>query len=327
MHDESSKLQEQRQAALGCWYLSGSTATGKTLVSLELAGHLNAEIVLLDSMTVYREMDIGTAKPLPEQLASVPHHLINICDPTENFSVSRYRDLALEKISEIASRGKTVLFVGGSALYLKALLRGLFDGPEANWEYRKEIEREAELVGIEQLHERLAVLDPVTAHKLHVNDRRRIIRALEVFQVTGRPMSHWQMEFDMATPREMCRVFCLRRPRPELHERIEQRVREMFESGFVDEVRGLLEKWSELSRTASQAVGYCEIIAHINGQMELEQTMERVLIRTRRFARHQETWFRNTEECRIIDIAENDTPKSIVAMLLEKADSSPNRPL
>lgn len=317
MLEELSQNRKLCETALQCWFLSGSTAAGKTTVSLELARQLNAEIILLDSMTIYRGMDIGTAKPSAEQLAAIPHHLIDICDPSENFSVSRYRELAMEKIAEIKARNKTVLFVGGSALYLKALIRGLFDGPEADWDYRKEIEREAEAVGIEQLHERLAVLDPVTAHKLHVNDRRRIIRALEVFRVTGKPMSHWQMEFDFATTPEQCRVFCLRRPRAELHERIEQRVRHMFESGFVAEVRGLLEKFGDLSRTAGQAVGYCEVIAHLKGEMALEQTMERVLIRTRRFARHQETWFRNMEECRIVDIATNDSPETIVQMLLD----------
>lgn len=316
MSPASKDSARERQEALACWYLTGATAVGKTAVSLALARHLNAEIISLDSMTVYRGMNIGTAKPAPADRSAVPHHLIDIVDPVESFSLSQYRDLALAAIREIRGRGREVLFVGGSALYLKALLRGLFDGPPADWDFRRLVEAEAAEVGTEQLHQRLAMLDPLTAHRLHVNDRRRIIRALEVFRQSGSPISHSQMEFENHTPPDQCRVFCLRRPRPELHRRIEQRVARMFADGLVDEVAGLLGRWGQLSHTASQAVGYCEVIAHLAGTMTLPQCAERVLIRTRRFARHQETWFRGLEECRILDICGDADPGDIVQQIL-----------
>lgn len=322
MEDNSRLCDEARQ----CWYLTGATATGKTGVSLELARELNAEIVTLDSMTIYRGMDIGTAKASAADRAAVPHHLIDICDPSDEFTVSRYRALAHEAIRDIRSRGREVLFVGGSALYLKALLRGLFQGPPADPQFREAIEAEADRIGWEKLHGRLALVDPVTAHRLHVNDHRRIVRALEVFRLTGRPISHWQMEFETATPAEQCRVFALRRPRGELHQRIAARVRWMFSEGLVEEVRGLLARYGGLSHTASQAVGYQEVLAHLAGASDLAATEERVLVRTRRFARHQETWFRGLEECRIIEIAGEQPESSIAGLILAMANGRPSPP-
>lgn len=302
---EQSQIQfeEQKQLALQCCYLTGATASGKSAVSIELAKLLDAEIISLDSMAIYRGMDIGTAKPGLKFRQTVPHHLIDIVDPNESFSVSQYRETALEVASEIHSRGKRALFVGGTALYLKALLRGLFDGPPANWEFRKQIEAELADCDSAELFKRLRFVDPISSHKLHPNDRRRIIRALEVYYSTGTPISHWQMEFDQATPPEKCNVFTLRHPRPLLHERIERRVGQMFEDGLIEEVKTLLDQWRELGHTAAQAVGYREVIAHLNDEMDFETTFEKVLVRTRRFARHQETWFRGLTECRILDIA------------------------
>ncbi len=306
--------------ALSAWYLTGATAVGKTAVSLELARRLNAEIISLDSMSIYRGMDLGTAKPSPIDLAAVPHHLIDVCDPWETFSVSRYRELALQTVLDIQSRNKQALFVGGSALYLKALLRGIFRGPPADWEFRRSIEAEADIVGDEQLHRRLQAIDPVAAHQLHVRDRRRIIRALEVYHITGRPISHWQMEFDHAHRADECHVFALRRPRAELHQRIANRVHGMFELGFVDEVRRLRAAGRPLSRTASQAVGYREVLEYLDNGGDLATIQERVLIRTRRFARHQETWFRGLSECRFIDIASpHDDPVELAQVILNQA--------
>ena len=211
----------------------------------------------------------------------------------------------MEKVTEIHSRGKKVLFVGGTALYLKTLLRGMFDGPPADWEFRKQIEAEVENVGDAALHERVASVDPVAAHKLHVNDRRRLIRALEVYKLTGKPISHWQMEFSDGVDASECKVFSLRHPRPILHERIETRVDQMFEAGLIDEVRGLLERWTDLSHTAAQAVGYREVIEHLRGEKDFAETREKVRVRTRKFARHEETWFRGLSEVRMIDIVPN----------------------
>ncbi|MDG1510607.1 MAG: tRNA (adenosine(37)-N6)-dimethylallyltransferase MiaA [Mariniblastus sp.] len=299
------------QLALKCWFLTGATASGKTKVSLELARILDAEIISLDSMAIYRGMDIGTAKPDSTQQSAVPHHLIDIVDPPESFSVSEYRDSALSKIREIHESGKQVLFVGGTALYLKALLRGLFEGPPADWDFRKEIEQEIENSGAEFLHQRLAMIDPVSAHKLHENDHRRIIRALEVYKQTGKPISHWQMQFDEGRQADQCRVFTIRHDRPVLHQRIEARVEAMFSEGLVDEVRGLLERWSDIGKTASQAVGYREVIDFLSDKMSMEETVERVRVRTRKFARHQETWFRGMSECRILDLESEFDPSEL----------------
>ncbi len=299
------------QLALKCWFLTGATASGKTKVSLELARILDAEIISLDSMAIYRGMDIGTAKSDPAEQSVVPHHLIDIVDPPESFSVSEYRDSALSKIREIQATGKQVLFVGGTALYLKALLRGLFEGPPADWGFREEIEKEIENSGAEFLHQRLAMIDPVSAHKLHENDHRRIIRALEVYKQTGKPISHWQMQFDEGRQSDQCRVFTIRHARPILHQRIEDRVESMFTSGLVDEVKGLLERWTDIGKTASQAVGYREVIEYLENKMSMEETVERVRVRTRKFARHQETWFRGMSECRMLDLESDFDPSEL----------------
>ena len=314
---QAVRSKEERDLALRCWYLTGATASGKSEISLALSDKLGAEIISLDSMAIYREMDIGTAKPPVEHRERVPHYLLDIVDPNELFSVSQYREQALILIKEIFSRDKQVLFVGGTALYLKALLRGLFDGPPANWEFRKQIEEELSEVSADDLFTRLRSVDPVSADKLHINDRRRIIRALEVYYSTGTPISHWQNEFDRATPAEQCNVFTIRHQRPILHDRIEKRVHDMFENGLVDEVDGLLTKWSDLSQTASQAVGYREVIEHIRGERGLDETKEKVLVRTRRFARHQETWFRGLDECQIIDLAESYDPELVASQIVE----------
>ncbi|MFN9877797.1 MAG: tRNA (adenosine(37)-N6)-dimethylallyltransferase MiaA, partial [Planctomycetota bacterium] len=186
--DELAANRELCSAALRCWYLTGATAVGKTAISLRIAAALNAENISLDSKSINRGMDIGTAKPPLELRRQVPHHLIDIRDPHETFSVSQYRELAHAAMGEIRARGKEVLFVGGSALYLKAMLRGLFQGPPADWDFRREVEAEVAQTGDAALHERLRQVDPVSAHRLHVNDRRRIIRALEVLRLTGRPI-------------------------------------------------------------------------------------------------------------------------------------------
>lgn len=305
-----------RERVASCWFLTGATASGKTDISLAMSRLINAEIISLDSMAIYRELDIGTAKPKPELRAQVPHHMIDIIDPTESFSVSQYRQRVLELIEEIRSRDREVLFVGGTALYLKALLRGMFEGPPADWEFRNEIEQELAEMGAEFLHQRLAMVDPVAAHLLHPNDHRRIIRALEVYRLTGQPISHWQMQFDDAIPTEQCRVFTIRHPRPLLHKRIERRVESMFEAGLIGEVQQLLEKWKTLSHTAAQAVGYQESIAHLRGELSLVETVEKTKIRTRKFARHQETWFRGLSECRIIDLAPEHDPGEIAQTLV-----------
>ncbi|HMO12937.1 MAG TPA: tRNA (adenosine(37)-N6)-dimethylallyltransferase MiaA [Pirellulaceae bacterium] len=309
--------EELCELAAQCWFLTGATASGKTTLGIKLAQELNGEIIALDSMTVYRGMDIGTAKPTLEQRAAVPHHLIDVCEPTELFSVSMYRELATQAIREILDRGRVAVFVGGTALYLKAMLRGLFQGPPADWDFRREVEQEVESTGLEALYKRLQVVDPVSAHKLQPTDQRRIIRALEVKRITGIPLSHWQQEFDVGRSADECKVFAIRHPRAKLHERIAERVHWMLRHGLIDEVKGLLERYGALHKTASQAVGYKEVIDYLADKLSLDELNERIVVRTRRFVRHQETWFRGMSECRMIDVpAENDS-EQLVERIIE----------
>ncbi len=308
-----------------CWYLTGPTASGKTEIGLELAQRLGAEIISLDSMTLYRHMDIGTAKPNAEQQRRVPHHLIDILEPDQQFSLSNYVDAATAKIDQIRQRGRQVLFVGGTPLYLKAMLRGIFRGPPADWEFRQQIEEELQTVELPALHRRLQQIDPLSAAKLHPHDKRRIIRALEVYRSTGRPISHLQTQFDEGRPADQCRVFVVTWPRNVLHQRIQQRVEAMFAAGLVDEVRGILDRYQELSRTASQAVGYREVIQGLKQGHAREQTIETVKTRTRRFARHQETWFRSLSECRFLVRTTDDDQPAIIQQMLAAAEQQPSR--
>jgi tRNA dimethylallyltransferase len=285
-----------------CWFLTGATAVGKTAVGIALAQRIGAEIISLDSMAIYRGMDIGTAKPSRELREIVPHHLIDIVDPADEFSVAQYVERAAAVVADIRQRGKEPLFVGGTPLYLKSLLRGLFNGPPADWQLRREIESELAHVGQEALYDRLTQVDPVAASHIHPHDTRRLIRALEVFRATGEPISHQQLQFEEGRPAEDCRVFVLRRRREELHARIAGRVEAMVECGLVDEVRGLTSNGGELGRTARQAVGYREALAYLAGEYDRDEMVARTTYRTRRFAKRQGTWFRSLCECRFVEI-------------------------
>ncbi|MCH8921541.1 MAG: tRNA (adenosine(37)-N6)-dimethylallyltransferase MiaA [Planctomycetes bacterium] len=302
--------------ALDCWYLSGATASGKTPIGIALAGRLDAEIISLDSMAIYRGMDIGTAKPSPVDRRAVPHHLLDVVDPNEDFSLDQYVEAAHEKIAEIQGRGRQVLLVGGTPLYLKALLRGLFSGPAADWEFRRQVEAEVESVGALALHARLAQVDPLAADALHPQDTRRIIRALEVYKITGQPISHLQEQFEVAHPADQCRVFVLQWPREQLHERIDTRVQQMFAAGLVEEVRSLLDRYGRLSRTASQAVGYRQVLSHLEGEMDLPTTIDRVQSKTRQFAKRQLTWFRSLSECRDVPMSDDLTPAIVAEQIM-----------
>ena len=283
---------------LNCWFLTGPTASGKTSIATPLAARINAEIVSLDSMAVYRGMDIGTAKPTEQDRQRVPHHLVDVMDPNQEFSIAEYLAAAESTVANLRARGKAVLFVGGTPLYLKALLRGMSAGPAPDWEFRKEVKQELEQHGQAALHKRLQQIDPLSASKIHPNDTKRIIRALEVHKLTGQPISHQQVEFESGHPADACRVFVLEWPRHVLHQRIDERVHEIFEQGIVEEVQQLLAKYGPLSRTAKQAVGYREVVEYLEGLRNLEQTIELVKTRTHRFAKHQVTWFRSLSECR-----------------------------
>ncbi|WP_020468294.1 tRNA (adenosine(37)-N6)-dimethylallyltransferase MiaA [Zavarzinella formosa] len=275
--------------------LTGPTASGKSALALELAERLKAEIISADSMTVYRGMDIGTAKPSAEDQQRIPHHLVDELDPWESASVAWWLKRAAECVRDIESRGRRAMFVGGTPLYLKALLCGLFDGPPRDADVRARLEHEAATTGNELLHARLAAVDPASAGRLHSNDVRRVVRALEVWELSGKPLGEWQQQGwwgdgEPAFGPEVC--FALDIPRPILYDRIDTRVRGMFDSGWVEEVRRLADNKLGWSREASMALGYREIREHLSGGRSLADTILEVQLRTRQFAKRQLTWFR-----------------------------------
>lgn len=298
-------------------YLTGATAVGKTAVGVALARRLGAEVVALDSMTLYRGMNIGTAKPNEEERGGVPHHLIDVVDAWESASVAQYLEWAAAVFREIEARGNRVLFVGGTALYLKALLRGLFQGPAADQGMREELEAEADRGGDVALHQRLGVIDPATAKRLHPNDRRRVIRALEVAAATGRPMSDFQKEHDHAAP-DTVAVFSLERPRDELCVRIDQRVLTFFDEGLIEEVRGLQEGTRPLHPVPAQGVGYREVIELLAGRVSGDETIRRVQARTRQFAKRQGTWFRGLQEVRPFGVSGEGSMGELARQLAER---------
>jgi tRNA dimethylallyltransferase len=284
--------------------LTGPTGSGKSALALEAAERLGAEIISMDSMALYRGMDIGTAKPAETERRRVPHHLIDVLEPWESSSVAWWLNQAASACRAIEARGHKVLLVGGTPLYLKAVLRGLFDGPPADLSLRARLTSEAEQAGTEALHRRLAGADPVTAARLHSRDLRRIVRALEVWELTGRPISAWQTQWSQRQGessnnegKEIARVLCLELPRDELYERINSRVQQMFDRGLVNEVRALRQLPHPLSREASQAVGYKEVFQLLDGHASLEETIAEVQMRSRNLAKRQLNWFRHLPEC------------------------------
>ncbi len=293
-------------------YLTGPTACGKTAIGVELARRLDAEVVAMDSMTLYRGMDIGTAKPNLAERGGVPHHLIDVIDPWESASVADYREWAIQAVKEVESRGHRALFVGGTALYLKALLRGLFEGPPADPGLRNSLEEEADRLGNAALHGRLAKLDPKTAARLPIGDRRRIVRALEVIHSTGMPLSDLQKEHER--PAEGVRVFAIDRPSrsPAQTDRIDRREVRMFADGLIEEAQSLISGPQPLNQTPLQGVGYGEVIDHLQGRCTLGRAIELTQNRTRQFAKRQRTWFRGLEECRAWPIPE-DEPAEVTA--------------
>lgn len=306
-----------------CWFLAGPTACGKTALSLALAEKLDAEIVALDSMTLYRGMDIGTAKASLVERAQVRHHLIDVLDPRDEFSLAEYIVAAEACCREIVDRGRTPLFVGGSGLYLRGVLRGVFDGPEADWTLRRQLEVQAASEGSDSLHRELSQFDPLSASRLHPNDLRRIIRAIEVHRLTGRPLSVQQDQHPKPLTERTPHVYWLSPPRGWLYARIDTRVEQMFEQGLLAEVQSLMESIRPLSRTARQALGYKEVIDWIEtsqlalgdspeaDQESSHELIELIQTRTRQFAKRQHTWFRNLEECVAINFDGSETPSDL----------------
>src|SRR5579872_442527 len=300
-----------------CWFLAGPTASGKTAVACELALLLNAEIVALDSMSLYRGMNVGTAKPDAAAQARVPHHLIDILEPHQEYSLAEYVVAAEAAAREIVARGRIPLFVGGTGLYLRGVLRGVFEGPPADWDLRRKLEAFAEAEGNEALHSRLGRIDPQLSARLPVADRRRVIRGIEVYERTGMPLSLLQRQDPLPTEARPP-VYWVRPPRAWLYERINERVEEMFQAGLVDEVQRLLARTPPLGKTARQALGYQEVIEHLEQGIPLSETIAQIQTRTRQFAKRQHTWFNNLIECTPVEISGDESPREIAEQLFRK---------
>jgi tRNA dimethylallyltransferase len=287
--------------------LAGPTASGKSAVALELGRRHPLEIVSVDSMQVYRGMDIGTAKPTPAERAEVPHHMLDVLEPEQSCNVARFCRMARRAVVDIRARGNRPLLVGGSAMYLKGLIWGLMEAPGRDPDLRRRLEEQIEREGSAALHRRLAELDPAAAERIHPNDVQRLVRALEVCELTGRPMSAEQEQFE-GEPRLACLMVGLRRPRRRLYARIDERVDRMMAEGLLDEVRSLC---GRLGPQASQAVGYKELMSHLDGEMSLDEAVALIKRNTRRLARHQHTWLRHFPDLRWVEAAADEHPRQL----------------
>lgn len=285
--------------------LLGPTAVGKTRLSLELAEALGAEIISGDSMQVYRGMDIGTAKIPPAEMNGIPHHLIDIHDPQEAYSVAEFQEQGARLIEEISSRGKLPFIVGGTGLYIESLCYGFrFSEAVADEAFRNEQEAYAEAHGAEALHARLAAVDPASAERLHPNDRRRIIRALEIHHQTNVPLSDSLAAQKKESPYDLC-LIGLTMDRQILYKRIEDRIDQMLAEGLVAEVQGLLEKGYGRSLVSMQGLGYKEIAAYLEGETTLAEAVVLLKRDTRRFAKRQLSWFRHMKDIQWVDVLES----------------------
>jgi len=289
-------------------FILGCTASGKGGVGRALAGAVGGEIVSVDSMKIYRRMDIGTGKPSAEARAAMAHHCVDLVEPSESFSVAQYVEAADAAVAAIHARGAVPLAVGGTSLYIKALSEGLFEGPPADAEVRAELKAQAQRDGLAALHGELGRIDGEAASRIHPNDERRIVRALEVYRTTGTPISELQKQWDSGRRRYECTFLGLRRGREDLHRRINTRAKRMVDMGLREEVASLLAEPGGLSDVAAQAVGYAEMIDHLEGRCTLDEALERIKINTRRLAKKQRTWHRRWGDVQWLDVPANEGP-------------------
>ncbi|MBN1127279.1 MAG: tRNA (adenosine(37)-N6)-dimethylallyltransferase MiaA [Sedimentisphaerales bacterium] len=290
----------------------GVTASGKGTLAFELAQRFNGEIISVDSMKVYKRMDIGTAKPSKERRQEVRHHLIDVVEPSEAFSVDQFLHHTNRAIEQIQAAGKAVIAVGGTAMYIKALLYGLFEGPGSDEKIRNQLDDKITRQGLHALYTELARIDPAAARRIHPNDTRRIVRALEVFELTGKPISFFQQQWE-GPEKHSWTVIGLRREKTQESGRINRRVKQMIEQGLAEEVRALLAEDKPLSSQAQAAIGYAEMIEHLQGKMNFDDTIEQIKINTRKLAKAQRTWFKTFRGVHWIDITEQDTLEIITA--------------
>ena len=276
--------------------IAGPTASGKTALAVELAKELNGEVVSCDSMQVYRRMDIGTAKPTVDEMQGIPHHMLDVADPEEDFSVSRYCAMAEPIVADILRRGKTAIIAGGTGLYMDSLIRGNVFAPFPSTGVREELEAQADNLGMDAMLSRLQSVDPEAAARLHLSDRKRILRALEVYLETGETITAHNRRTQAIPPRFRPLWLGLDfENRADLYERIDRRVGLMLETGLMEEIQGLLASGIPARATAMQAIGYKEFVDALEGRCTLEQAADQVRQSSRRYAKRQLTWFRRNQ--------------------------------
>ena len=299
----------------------GPTAVGKTAVAIKLAQIFNAEIVSVDSRQIYQQISIGTSKPTKGEQSIIRHHLIDCVDIDQAFSVADYQLLADQAIHDIHSCEKRVLLVGGAGLYFRAIIDGFFDGPGADWQIRADLSQEAESYGRDYLHGKLRRVDPVSAGRIHPNNLPRVIRALEVYKLTGRPISDFQGNWSQNRPRYNFFAFGLTMPRKQLYHRIETRIDYMLEIGWVDEVRILLEGYNSEARVrlraypAMQSYGYKEIIDYLDQRLDFGQAISQIKQRSRNYAKRQLTWFRKDSRINWLDVSDFSFVEQIIEII------------
>lgn len=311
--NEPASLHLRPAAHPRTFFLAGPTATGKSEAALLLAEKWGGEIISVDSMQMYRGLDIGTAKPNAAERARVPHHLIDVADLTEPFDAARFVRLAQQAVAKIHSRGRVAIFCGGTGLYFKAFLEGLGEAPPADPALREQLGA----TPLPELLDELQRRDPVTFDKIDRMNPRRVIRAVEVIRLTGKPFSEQRAAWSSTSTRspQPSTIFCFRRSPDDLHARINARVDRMFERGLVEEVKTLLPRGLAENRTAMQAIGYRQVVEHLRGEHPLSETIELVKIRTRQFAKRQMTWFRRQLPVKWIECGADEPIEDIVARI------------
>ena len=295
-------------------FLAGPTAVGKSAVALALAEKIGGEIISVDSMQVYRGLDIGTAKPTADEREKIPHHLIDVCDLTEAFDAAQFIRHAQKAVAEIQSRKRTPIFCGGTGLYFKAFLDGLGEAPPSDEKLRAELEAAPFASLLAELRER----DPAAYEKIDKQNPRRVIRAVEVIRLTGKKFSEQRAEWkpEARSQKPEARFFCFTRQADDLHGRINRRVDEMFFHGLVDETRALLKHGLAENKFAMQAIGYRQVVEHLRGEHSLAETVELVKIKTRQFAKRQLTWFRRHGNCEWVELAKGDSSETALEKIV-----------
>ena len=303
--------------------IAGPTASGKTALAGELAKELNGEVVSCDSMYVYKYMNIGTAKPSLEEQQGIPHHMIDVAEPEEDFSVSRYCELATPIVDDIVSRGKTAVIAGGTGLYMDALIKGNTFAPCPSTGCRERLEAQADEMGMEYMQNLLQSIDPEAAARIH--DRKRLIRALEVYYETGETITAHNLKTQAIPPRYSPLWIGLDfEDREELYRRIDSRVDIMLEAGLIDEIKSLLARGIPAKCTAMQAIGYKEFIAALEGQMTIQEAAAQVQQSSRRYAKRQLTWFRRNENMNWIKRKAGQSPDEIITLARQLAKDNDN---